>query len=407
MSDDFISKSLFWSKNQIFCPPKYKPTFWQIILFFFAPISVIFCISLLAVDIPFYDQWRFIQLIHLAKTNKLTIIDLWAQHNEHRCIFPKLIMLIFAHWTHWNIRVEIFANIILAVVTLLVLCKAATKQFSEVGKSAKPLKPYTLYTAFSVLIFSLAQVENWMWGWQMTVFMNILCTISGFYVLCLTPFNRNLSWLVAFACGVIATYSFANGLLYWFISFGVLLVSFIKNRHWSILHIISWSIGTVAILYSYFYDFKSIGHHPPLAYALKHPHKFIIYFNTYLGTSIFRFLLHPVNEVQILIIFLIGSAGLAVGLTFLIRYWHKLGLNSTTFLFWNCLFIYALLSDFVTASARCGFGLLQATSSRYVTISNLYWIWLVVVLYFLIRQNLLRLSNKILFSFFLSVFCLC
>ena len=49
-----------------------------------------------AVVVPYLDQWELVPLLEKTYHGELTFHDLWAQHNEHRLIFPQIIMLLLA-----------------------------------------------------------------------------------------------------------------------------------------------------------------------------------------------------------------------------------------------------------------------------------------------------------------------
>ena len=46
----------------------------------------------------------------------LCFADFFAQHNEHRILFPRLIFFGLGRLTHWNIRAELFVSWFLALV---------------------------------------------------------------------------------------------------------------------------------------------------------------------------------------------------------------------------------------------------------------------------------------------------
>ncbi|MBM3285630.1 MAG: hypothetical protein FJY81_07125, partial [Candidatus Aminicenantes bacterium] len=73
------------------------------------------------VDIPFWDQWNFVPLLGKALDGDLHISDLWQQHNEHRLIFPRLLMVGLARISAYNILHELVANILLATGILVLI----------------------------------------------------------------------------------------------------------------------------------------------------------------------------------------------------------------------------------------------------------------------------------------------
>src|ERR1051325_5649941 len=95
------------------------------ILFVFAIVTpaslVIFVILRFGVDVPYWDDWAFVSLLERIHAGKLSIRDLFAQHNEHRMIFPRLVKLGLTHFTGWNTFYELFASWTFIALSFLVL----------------------------------------------------------------------------------------------------------------------------------------------------------------------------------------------------------------------------------------------------------------------------------------------
>src|SRR5271165_7446929 len=74
-------------------------------------LSILLLISIYGVNIPAGDQWDEVPLL-LEKMHEgtLSLRHFFAQHNEHRIFFPRLIMFTLALLTHWNIKVELFTS---------------------------------------------------------------------------------------------------------------------------------------------------------------------------------------------------------------------------------------------------------------------------------------------------------
>src|SRR5262245_33434325 len=56
------------------------------------------------VNIPCQDDWILVPLIDRILSGSVTFQDFWALHNEHRLLFPKLILAYWASWTSWDLR---------------------------------------------------------------------------------------------------------------------------------------------------------------------------------------------------------------------------------------------------------------------------------------------------------------
>ena len=98
-----------------------------------------------AVAVPFMDQWDMVPLLEKTYHGELTFHDLWAQHNEHRPVFPQLIMLLLARLTHWNIHYELAVSITLAlgIFAVFILAVSTIICFFSSGDSidVSPVEP--------------------------------------------------------------------------------------------------------------------------------------------------------------------------------------------------------------------------------------------------------------------------
>ncbi|MCC5612857.1 hypothetical protein LC612_40785 [Nostoc sp. CHAB 5834] len=364
--------------HNIASPPASKPSITQIALILFTPVTTSFIIILYSANVPFYDQWRFVPLLNQMYDQKISFASLWEQHNEHRIFFPRILMLVLASLSKWDIRIEIGVIWVMAMLLFFVLCRAADRQFGSWNELGKLNRPYKIYIAFSILLFSMVQAENWFWGWQISLFMSVLSTVFGYYSLVFRPFGRNVSFLISIMCGIVAVLSFANGLLYWPIGIAIMLMNNFKKK-WLIREFLLWALVTALLYFSYFYNYKQVSHHPSFLYGFVNPLNLVGYFIAFVGSPIFQ------AGRYITISFVVGFLGLITVIYFLITLFNQRRLFESKLLFWHGLLLYVLLTDILTALGRSGFGVEQALSGRYVTISNLFWIWLIVIGYELMK----------------------
>src|SRR5262245_35820129 len=66
---------------------------WEKVLAAFPFLILIWAVARYSIDVPFLDQWDLVPLIDKMYQGQLTFHDLWMQFNEHRILFPKIIML--------------------------------------------------------------------------------------------------------------------------------------------------------------------------------------------------------------------------------------------------------------------------------------------------------------------------
>ncbi len=370
-------------------------------------------------DLPYWDQWEFVPLLEKSYQGTLSFNDFWVPHNEHRPVFPRLIMLGLARLTNWNIRYELAVNILLAIGIYTVIMKSiillagdATSRRSsrgeamlfehahglesrfdrdEFGKCRKIVWPTlasaAVYTS-ALIIFSLTQWENWVWGWQIQVFLNVFAVCLGFYFLIRSTHSTHsvnsvqassgqskINFIASIICGIVATFSFANGLLFWPIGFFILInPSSLARSHlarliWLMVSIVIYAIYLPGIPTQF--DFFSITNNILL---------YLSYVTAYLGA--------PVFGLQPLVASLFGILGLLIFIygfisSFRSRFNRERNLAKRSFnlKFFHSLGLYAILSAFFTGMGRYNLGGLQAISSRYITFGNLLWLSNIVFLY--------------------------
>lgn len=335
-------------------------------------------------NIPYYDQWTFIELLERFYTHQpIAFSDLAAQHNEHRVLFPRLIMLGLAQFTHWNIRAELLMGYILLLAFAAILLRQIRALYSTgagfIGNSYVAVGGSVVAMT---LVFSLAQQENLLWGWQIQVFLNVLTVTLGFHLLTKHTVLRYPAILGAAACGIVATYSFANGLFFWPI--GLVLLS-LRARSYPnyMVHLLGWAMLMGLLFFAYLHGYQKPAGNPSLLESLRHPTAYIKYVLTYIGTPLVPTpLAAHLSRAGVGLLATLAGGVLAGVLLRTKSFWRK------EVLFWHALLLYALGSVLVTATARSQFGFGQAASSRYVTFGNFFWLWLLLLgLYQLLKNG--------------------
>lgn len=316
-------------------------------------------------DLPILDEWTYLPIIERSCTGTLTFGQLWAQYAEHRPIFPLLVMLFFVHTTGWNIHYELVLTVLLATLYFFVLVRLYRRQLPDHGTGT----PW-LWALLSLVVFSLSQWEVWLWGAQVQMFLNVLGVTTG--VLFLT--RRPLGWkelAIASVFGILATYSFGNGLLFWPI--GLILVAVApETRRPRWLLATAWLLVSAAIIGSYLLDFR-LERSATLESVLNDPVNYVRYFLTYLGSPVASFSGSAWPPRDSGVAALVGAAGCLL-LLYAIRRTIRTSGDPKRLLPFLALAAYAVGSGLLATRSRSHFGIPQAYASRYTTISSLFWI---------------------------------
>lgn len=341
-----------------------------------APILLSFLIYKYAVNVPFFDQYELIPLFQKIHNGTLSFSDLWMQHNEHRIIFPSIMQLILAGITQWNIRLEIAYNFIVACIGYIgLLLMLRTYKFNN-----KYIHLAILFF-ISLLFFTPAQWENWLWGWQLEWFLCVTMAIFTYYFISKYDYVGSIKYLIyAAISSIIAAFSLGSGILVPIA--GLIQLILLKNKLKSKVNIM-WILLTAIITAAYYYNYKIPNGAPSLTAVFHKPIEAVTFFLAYIG--------RPVASE--------GQAAVIIGATFLISYLflivflykhRKLGKYSSLI----ALSLLALMAGAITTIGRLGFGIASGLSSRYTTFSVLFLISVIFIVMHLINDNVNFLIKK-------------
>ncbi len=342
-------------------------------------VFLLFMVNRNFVDILFWDEWDFVPTLARSYQGTLSFTDLWMQHNEHRPLLLRLVLLFLTRLSGWNTAFEIGFSILLA----LLLFGVILYQLSMTGRTLK-INFTWLIPMVSLIVFSLVQAENWLWGWELVVFLNVVAVTAGIVLL-----HQLTSWvrfLFALLCGIMATYSFATGILYWLIGLPIIILIAFGNKKLMLSRLGVWSIAAGLTIFSYLYDYRTPSYHPSPLLALEQPIQYVTYVLAYLGVPLTNGSVECVlrnvscRETGISSA-LVGSAGLIVFLALLLAL--RQHIQWVRMMPYISLASFAILSALLTGIGRVGFGFEQAITSRYTTISSLFWIALAALVFML------------------------
>jgi len=284
------------------------------------------------------------------------LADLWAQHNEHRLFFPRLILLFLAHFTRWDLRSEMMVSVVLAAGIFVLVVALLHGTLSVYSRGLFLM----ISVAAAWFVFSPIQYQNWLWGWQVQWFLSNLAALGA--ILLLSSWPQTWPTWVGVACAigtaVVASYSLASGLLVW----AACLVVFLPRKRLR-PYLPVWVVAGGITLGAYLVGYKKPPQTPSLSTVLHHPLEFTAYVMRYLGAPLFG------NNG-----FSAIAGGAIVGVflataVFLARRRPEVFSRAVP---WVALGIFATLSAALTGIGRAGFGVGQSEASRYTTTSTLF-----------------------------------
>lgn len=213
------------------------------------PLLLCGYVSELGVDVPYQDQWAaMIPLLQRSAEGELTLGDFWHRHNEHRLPLPKMLLLLLAERTRWNVRAELVASISISFAGFGLL---AWTRAMHARRAGRPLIDWT-FPAASLVFFSAGQWENWLWGWQVAVHMCLFFLI-GLIAIFAARRLRGLTVLAGVVLAVCASCSYGAGIVAWLVGALAILGCARSSRALGTLALcMIWSAATMLFLILYF-----------------------------------------------------------------------------------------------------------------------------------------------------------
>jgi len=326
----------------------------KIILLSSIPIAIVsLYIFLFGLNIPFLDQWEVVGLLEKQQQGSLAFSDLFAQHNEHRPFFPRLIWIVLSEFTRYNVNAQLWVNLFIALGTFVFFVSRAVRTMEQRGVDA----PWFLIPVLSLLVFNLGQRESWLQGIQTIMFLGTACVLIGFFLLA-----EGSDWVrfwSAILLGGTATFSMANGLLYWPIGLIVLWIT--TSPGIRSLRLLLWTAVSFVCIGLFFANWTSSGH-LNLLYVLTHPVEWLMWILDFLGSPLMT-LWYVAWIFGVLSIVLYS---LIIRHLLITRDWKPV-------VPYFAIAFFILLTGCSISLGRMEMGMRQAVVPRYLTMSVWYW----------------------------------
>jgi hypothetical protein len=306
---------------------------------------------------PFRDEWFTVPIVSGFNSGALGWEQLWALHNEHRIVLPRLFDLFLIEVTGWNRQVEDTIDLALGIATAVLLLKAARGSVRGFPSTR------VAGACLALLIFSLSQYETWLSPFQVaflgTAFGVTCCVWS------LAQEKRSAASVAVMVAGaLIASFSSIAGLLTWYVFLPSVAL---RWRYW----MITWVAVALAVTVPYFIGFRTISS------SRGTPTLIAEFTMTYIGSPLLGIPSGAGLAWPALICGIAGIAIMALNVVVLCRHRYRL----QALLLWLEVAAFALGCAVITAVGRVGsFGVFEAMDSRYQSFSMLWWVSVLVII---------------------------
>jgi len=187
---------------------------------------------------PWTDEWALVSLAEKASLGTLTWQDLWASYNNHRLLFPYLIMLPTILLTHWNSAYLVAFNIAISVAIFAMLLRMMSRSLRALGYPFS----YIQVLVVALIVFSLNQSFNWLTGWEIQHYLAVASACAGLLLLSSPKINAT-RFTAAIGLGIVTQYSIAYGTAFWFAGLPILLISLFDQKGARKGHLLTWCLA--------------------------------------------------------------------------------------------------------------------------------------------------------------------
>ncbi|MCJ7446018.1 MAG: hypothetical protein MUO26_16110 [Methanotrichaceae archaeon] len=312
-------------------------------------IGIIYIINY-GVNVPFLDEWDM-QTSYLMRylEDGLSLMDFFAQHNESRPFFPRLILLISDVITGYNMVIDMSIVYILYCMSFIIIFLMYRKDH-RINKAS-----LLAFAPLSWFFFNLYQMGNMLFGIFLTSSLMLLGFLGAVYLLDASN-GLDKKFVTSLAAAIIASFSFIAGLTVW----PVCLIQLALQESDRKSHrLVIWAITAGITFGIYFYGYQKPGQIPPPVESLQHPLQMTLVFLSSFGIPILKGLtLSPIAGILMLIIivFLLFNSWMLN---------DKILIDKN--IKWFSLVLFSVIASLEIALARTGLSLEIAISQRY------YW----------------------------------
>ena len=330
---------------------------------------------------PFHDHWDIVPFYASLQSGELRLEDLFALHGNHWHASAYAVMLVVSPFTDMAHGVEAFLSVLFAGLGFLALVRMLSVNMRRLDVSSASAWAFGICGFF---YFSLDQAANWLWGWQVAVFINLAAALWALERLTIgAPTLRNT--VLAAIAAAIAVYAFGTGWVLIPIGYALLvLFGGLKTpQGWGALAI--WTVLTALLLWHF-----SLALNDSAAAYSANTLPDMLALETWIGLGHYtiNFIASPVVR------FARDSSVIAALIGFGLMFWaiwtlregerQKLLRGIAPFM---AMAAYAIGSGLLTAIGRWEmFGVKQAFVSRYISFGTFFWIAVFVLVIFAIAK---------------------
>jgi hypothetical protein len=148
------------------------------ILLLVPPLYLASFIGSFASPLPVNEQWSVAPFLLGLKEGHFSLERLFAFHNEHLIVIPRLCFAALSFVFTWDNRAECWFTFLLTAILFLLIYRGA---FPE--KESRSFWVAVALLATSLMLFHTNQWQNWLWGFQLAWPLPVLSLVIAVVVI--------------------------------------------------------------------------------------------------------------------------------------------------------------------------------------------------------------------------------
>ncbi len=208
-----------------------------------APILYLIFLEHFSINSLYDDDWSVAPLIRNALGGHFSLSQLWAQHFESRLVLGNAVGVLFGYLDRYDTRSVIFFSAAVFIASYGIVL-TLFRRYLRTRLTPIPV------LAVGVIWFSLADVQNPLWAFQVSWYLTVLFFVAMLWALQIPLGNRSWWFAVGGIAAVAASLSTVQGFLCWPVGVICILWSQSPDRRWR-HEIAVWSAAAVLTLVLY------------------------------------------------------------------------------------------------------------------------------------------------------------
>ena len=328
-------------------------------------VAMIFILHAFGSNSPMWDEWRWADIVVKYDSGALRFADVWDAYNGHRIFVPSLIALGLSRFGGWDVLREMYFSLALVILSQLVVYRLLVESLPRARVAPA-------FLVASLLLFSLGQSDNWLWGFELSWFLVNLCLLLVVLVLSNDRLGPARA-AVALTAAAVAAFSLASGLNV--LAAGLFLL--VARRPPARRLAVAWVAFSGVLCAAYLWRLSE-GATTVLFSSAGIAGQFV-YFLTFLGAPAGR----AGGASWSLVLGTLVAVGAAAAFIRFARLRRTDWAQARRRMPWLAILLYSFLGGCMIAAGRSGIqaggDVYTATSSRYVTVGLLAWVALVAL----------------------------